>query len=105
MRTTKSLHSTMDFDMFVQISSLGKAISAPWNWALVWSFVRVNPEVIEEIMPLPKVFSAIFMIALQYLNIPLGLGILESEDPELVSAWHVLFNLNRFQVKGLSCLN
>lgn len=51
---------------------------------------------VEEIVPFSETFSTIFMVAFEYLDIPLGFRILEGEDSELLSLRDVLLYLDRF---------
>ena len=69
MRTSESFHSAVNFDVFVQIRSLSEAESTIWEGAAVGSFIGMNPQMIEEIVPLSKVLSTVFMVTLQNLDI------------------------------------
>jgi len=58
MVTGESFYSTMDFNMFIKVSLLGEAEFTVIMWALVWSFIGMDPQVVEEIVPFSESFSA-----------------------------------------------
>jgi hypothetical protein len=105
VRALESLDSTMYFDMFIEVGSLGKAKSTIRERTAVRSFVCVDSEVIKEVVPFSEMFTAIFVITFQNLDIPLWLRILESEDTELLSGWDVLLYLNWLKIEGLTSLD
>jgi hypothetical protein len=78
--------------MFAQIRSLGK--SDVTNFASIWSFIGVNPEVIKEIVPFPEVLVALSMITFQYLDLSLRLWVCKAENLVLFCVRHVLLDLN-----------
>ena len=84
----------MDLNVFVEIRTLGEAEGATRDWAGVGSLVGVDAQVVEEVVPLPEVLAALFVVAFEDLDIALALGVLEGKDPELLRRRHVLFNLH-----------
>lgn len=62
--------------------------------ALVWSFICVNAEVIEEIVPLSKVLPALLVVAFKNFYDSLGLRILQTVNFKLFCAGYVLLNLD-----------
>ena len=64
MRATKSFDSFMHFYMFVQVGSLSETKVTTSEATFIRSFVCMDPQVIEEIVPFSKVFVTIFLIAL-----------------------------------------
>lgn len=104
MFALEPLHTLVDLDVLVEVSFLCEAEAAVGIGAGVGSFVGVNSEMIEEVVPFSEMFPAVIMITLKNLNVPLGLGIFEGEDAELLGSRYMLFNLYRLQVEGLSCL-
>lgn len=105
MRALEPLLATVHFNMLVEVSLLSEAKLAALVGTVVGPFVGVDPQVIEEVVPFPKMFSAIVEIAFQDLDIPLRLGVLEREDAEFFSTGHVLLDLNGLEVEGLACLH
>ena len=67
----KSLLSFMYFNVFVQIGFLSEAVIASLYWAGVGSLLGVDPQVIEEVVPFAKKFSAAFLFTFEYLDVPL----------------------------------
>lgn len=62
--------------------------------AFIRSLICVNAEVVEEVVPLSKVFPAIFVIAFKNFYDSLGLRILQTVNFKLLSAWNMLLNLD-----------
>lgn len=60
---------------------------------------------IEEIVPFSETLSTIFVVAFEYLDIPLGFRILKGEDSELLSLRDVLLYLDRFEVESSPSLH
>ncbi len=87
-------YSSMDFNMLVQVGSLGEAELAAINWALIGSLVGVNPEMVEEVMPFPECFPASFVVTLQDLDESLRFGVLEGVYSELIGGGHVFLYLH-----------
>lgn len=95
----------MHLHVLVQVGTLREAVAAAAHWALVWALVRVNAEVVEEVVPLAEVLAAVGAVALQDLDVALALGVLEGEDTEVLRGRHVLLDLHRPQVEGLARLH
>jgi hypothetical protein len=62
--TAKSFDSSMYFNMFVEIGSLSETEPAIFVRTYIRSLIRVDPEMIKEIMPFPEPFVAALMITL-----------------------------------------
>ncbi len=92
----ESLFPNMDLNMFIEVGFLGKVLRAVVIWALVWSLLSVDSEVVEEIVPFPEVPVTIFVLALQYFNASLGLGIFKSVDFEVLGCGNMLLYLDGF---------
>ena len=63
MEAGKALVTLMDLNMLVQVSLLCEGKATAWEVALIRSFVCVNSEVIEEIVPFSEHFAAIVVCA------------------------------------------
>lgn len=63
--------------MLIQVRLLGEAELAALSWAYVWSLLRVNSQVIEEIVPLLKMLHA--LIALEDFHMSFALRIFIGE--------------------------
>lgn len=75
----------MASNVLVQIAFLSEsqvAVELLAIRALEWPLFRVNPQVIVEVVPLPKVHGTAWIVALQDLQEPLGLRVLELENSE-----------------------
>lgn len=105
MRTAKSLDASMYLDVLIEVCSLSEAKATIFKRANIGSFIGVNPQMIEKIVPLSEMFSTIFMITFEYLDISLRLRIFKGEDPEFLSCWDMLFDLNRSQIEGFATLD
>ena len=105
VRTLESFDSAVNLDVFVKISSLSEAEPAVGEGAGVRPLVCVDSQVVEKVVPFSKVLSAIVVVTLQDLDIPLGLGVLEGEDSEFLGIRNVLFDLDGLQVEGLTSLD
>lgn len=90
--------------MFVEVGSLGKAEVAVRVRACVGSFIRMNSQMIEKVMPLPKMFTAVVMVTFQHFYVSFRFRILESKDSEFLGCWYVFFDLNRSQIERVTCL-
>lgn len=64
VRTRKPFDSSMDFNMFVKISPLSKAELTVFHWALVRSFIGMDPQMVKEVVPFSESLSACFEVAL-----------------------------------------
>lgn len=102
---SKSFNSSMHFHMFIQIRSLSEAESTVGEGAAVGSFICVDPQVVEEVVPLPEMFATVVMVAFQDFDISLRFGILEGKDSEFLGCGHMLFYLDRPQVECVTCLD
>ena len=51
--------------MLVQVGFLGEAEVASLVPALVWLLVRVDPQMVEEVVPFSEHFAAVFVLALE----------------------------------------
>ena len=71
MGTSKSLYATVYFYMFIEIGSLSETEGASFMRAHIRSLICVDPQVVEEIVPFPEAFAAVFVITFEYLDIPL----------------------------------
>ena len=94
MGTAESLYSAMNFHMLVEVGSLSETEAATLMWTSVGSFISMDPQVIEEVVPFSEAFSAVIVIAFEYLNIPLRFRILESEYSEILCLRYVLLDLD-----------
>jgi len=94
MRTAKSLDSSMNFDMFIEICSLSKAESTVREWASIRSLICVNPQMVKEIVPFSEMLSTVIMVTLQNFDISFGLRILKGKDSEFLGCRNMLFDLN-----------
>ena len=65
----KPFHSTMDFKVLVQVCSLSKATPTVRHGTYIRPLHRVDSQMIKEIVPFSEPFFAVFMVALQNLNI------------------------------------
>lgn len=91
---TKSFVAVMDCHMLVEIGSLREAYVATGSVANVRLLIRVNSQVVEEIVPFPEHFlGALIMSAIKHSNDFLK-ALLGSvlEDNEVIRPWHVLLN-------------
>ena len=61
----------MDFYVLIQVSPLSEAKSTTRDRTNIGSFIGVNPEVVEEVVPLSKMLSAVIVVAFQNLNVSL----------------------------------
>ena len=94
VRTFESLDSSMNLNVLVQVGFLSKAEFATWIVALVGSLIGVNPQVVEEVVPLSEVLSAVVVIALENLDKSLRLRILECVNFELFCVRNMLLDLD-----------
>jgi len=99
------LDAPVHLEMLVEVGSLREAEVAIREVTNVGPFVRVNAQVIEEVMPLPEPLVAPCVVALEDLDIPLRSRVLVGEDAVLLSVGDVLLDLDAFQVKVFSGLD
>ena len=62
MGAFESLHSSMHLNMLVKVSSLGETVSTANVRTIVWSFIGVNSEVVEEVVPFAEMFPTVSMV-------------------------------------------
>jgi hypothetical protein len=84
----------MYFYMLVEICSLSKTEAATRDRTNIGSFIGMDAQMIEEVVPFAEMFAAVFMIAFEDLDVSLTLRVLEAEDPKLFRARHMFFDLN-----------
>lgn len=101
----ETLLPSVHLDVLVQVRLLGEGVGTVSHGALVRAFVCVDSKMVEEVVPLAEVLSALLMVALQDLDEPLGLRVLERKNPELLRVRDVLLDLNRVEVEGLPSLD
>ena len=73
---------SVNLNMFIEVSLLSKWWIAGMIWTYKWSFSRMDPQVVEEIMPFSEEHIASLLIALQYLHESLRLRVFELENFE-----------------------
>lgn len=86
----------MTFHMLIQVAFLCEsqfAVLLHCVWARVGTFIRVDPQMIVEIVPLPEVHWAVGEIALQDFEVSLSLWVLELEYPKLLGGGNVRVRL------------
>lgn len=86
--------SSMHLDMLVEVSPLREAKLAVGEGAHVGSLIRVNAQVIKKVVPLPEPLVAIFVVALEHLDVPLRFRVLVGEDPILLGIRHMFLDLD-----------
>jgi hypothetical protein len=64
VRAREPLDSTVDFNVFIKVCSLGKAEFTAIYWALIRSLIGMDSEVIEEVVPFSECFTTCFMVTL-----------------------------------------
>jgi hypothetical protein len=100
-----ALHTSMYFDMFVEVGSLGEAETAVFEGAHVRALVGVDAKVVEEVVPFTEPLVAAIVITFEHLDMPLASWVLVGEDSELLGVRHMLLDLHTPQVKGASSLH
>lgn len=88
--------------VLVQIRFLGEGLTAV---ALKWPLQSVDPQVVEKVVPLPEVFIASVVFAVQNLDISLGNGVLEFVDVEGDRVRNLLLYLETIHVKVFAADN
>jgi hypothetical protein len=96
---TESFYPAVNFNVLVQVRPLSETKPAIWEWAHIRSLIRVDSQMIEEIVPFSKPFLAPFVITLQDFDVPLGSRIFIGENPVLFGIWDMLFYLYRSEIK------
>lgn len=92
--TPEALHTPMYFDMLVEVRSLGETESTVLEGAYVGALVRVDAQVVEEIVPFTEPFVTAIVITFEHLDVPLASWVLVGEDSELFGVWHMLLDLH-----------
>lgn len=92
--TAESFYSTMDLNVLVQISSLCEAEVAVRNRAHIGSFICMDSQMVEEIVPFSKPFVTSFMVAFKDLNVSLRPRVFIGKDTKLFRIRNMLFYLN-----------
>jgi hypothetical protein len=69
--TPESFDSPMNFHVLIQVGFLSKREISVVHEANVWALLGMDPQMIKEVMPLSKVLSTIFVIALENLYLSL----------------------------------
>ena len=90
---TEPLNAPVYLNMFVEVGPLSEAEPAVLVGADVGSLIGVDPEMIEEIVPLPEPLVAVLVVALKDLDVPLASRVLVRKDPEFFGVWHMLLDL------------
>ena len=99
----ESFYACVHFNMFVEVGLLGEWESTTGLTAHVGAFVRVDSQVVEEVVPLLELLAA--FIALQDFHLPLWSWVFESEDSVVLGWRDMLFNPDRTQVEWSTCLH
>jgi hypothetical protein len=102
---TKSLLAFMDLHMLVQVSLLSESVVAVKEIALVRPLLGVDSQMVEEVVPLPEYFRAVFVGAAQQPYDSSGLWAFILIDNEVRGAWNVLLYANLVKIKVLSIIN
>lgn len=100
--TSESPLALVDLHMLVQIGFLGERVSAVREVAMVWPLLGVDPQMVEEVVPLPEHLVALAISAAEKSHDSTSLGALALIDDELLGAWDVLLDANLLQVIVLS---
>jgi len=85
----------MNFNMLVQIRSLSEAEVTIRNRTDVGPLIRMNSQMIKEIVPFPKPFIASLMITFENFDMSFRPRVLISKDTKLLCIRDMLFYLNR----------
>lgn len=101
----KPFHSTMDFNVLVQVCSLSKAKPTVRHGTYIRPLLRVDSQMIKEIVPFSEPFFAVFMVALQNLNMSFWTRVLISKDSKLLGVRYMLLDLNGAKIKCSPRLN
>lgn len=101
----ESLDAAVDFQMLVQIGSLIKAEAAIREVADVGAFIRVDSQMVEEVVPLAEPLVASNVVALEDLDIALGSWVLVGEDAVLLGVGAMLFDVHLLQIEVFSGLD
>ena len=91
--------------MLIQIGFLGEAEIAAWVLAMVWLLVGVDPQVVEEVVPLPEDFAAILVLALQKSDDSSGVRTPIFENHVILGIWDVFLDSNLLEVELLTVPN
>ena len=84
----------MNFNVLVQIRSLSEAEVAVRDRTDVGPFIRMDSQMIKEIVPFPEPFIASLMITFEDFNMSFRARILIGKDTKLFSVRNMLFDLN-----------
>lgn len=98
----EALDAAVHLKMFVQIRSLSKAEAAIWEVTNVRPLIRVDAQVVKEVVPLTEPLVALGVVALEDLYVPLRSRVLVGEDAVLLSVRHMLFYLHASKIKIFS---
>jgi len=101
----EALDAAMDLEMLVQIGSLSKAEAAIMEFADVRPFIRVDSEVVEEVVPLAEPLVAPNVVALEDLDVPLRSRVLVGEDAVLFGVGAMLVDAHLLQIEVFSGLD
>jgi hypothetical protein len=104
MAAGEPFYSPVNLNMLVKVCSLSETKVAIGERTSVGSFVGMDPEVIEEVVPFPEMFSAFIMVTLQDLNVSFRFGVLEGEDSEFLSTWYMFLDLHGSQIESFTGL-
>jgi len=88
----------VDGQVLREVRLLGEALETSRLVANKRSFAGVNAQVIEKVMPLSEEHAALFVVALQDLDLAHRAWVLVFEDAELASIRYGLLNLDRAHV-------
>ena len=84
--------------MFIEIAQLRKALGTVFNWTNKWSFFGMDSQVIKQIMPFSKYFSALSMVADENLGPSTCLLIIIFDQSELFTLWDYHLSLEFLQI-------
>ena len=102
---TESFNTSMNFNMFIQISSLCEAKLAILEWTNIRSLISMNSQMIKKVVPFTEPFITPFMITFQHLNMTFASRIFICEYAELFSIRYVFLDLYRSKIECLPSLH
>ena len=95
----------MNLQVLLKVGSLSKLRVTTRKVAGIRFVVRVNTEVVEEVVPLVEYLVAVLVRAEHLLGRQLGVQTLVLKDNEVVHVWNLLLYLHKFQVEFTAQVN